>query len=165
MPAKKKAAKKPKRRLDIPRPYSSGLYTEAGMRAFAMSALRRARWGPKMDVIKRAFVRKGINPETGKPCNIHKCEACGNEFPQGKMKSDHVQPVIPLDHNWAADPRNFLGYDFNEVMRRLWIEIGDGWSVICETCHHTKTQAEREERARIKCSNNASKPPGADHLL
>lgn len=157
MPAKKKATKK---RLDIPRPYSSGLYTEAGMRAFAMSALRRARWGPKVDVIKRAFVRKGINPETGMPCAIHKCEACGGEFPKGKMKSDHVEPVIPINHNWAADPRNFLGYDFNEVMRRLWIEAGEGWSVICEACHHAKSNAERAERAA-----HAAKPPQPDELL
>jgi hypothetical protein len=143
------AKKKPKKRLDLERPYCNGEWTEARMRSFAMSALRGARWNPKLTVIDRAFVRKGINPLTGMPCKLHRCEECAGEFPRGKMKADHAQPIIPLSHDWAADPRNFLGYDWNEVMRRLWIEKGLGWNVLCEACHHTKTQSERAERTAL----------------
>ena len=161
MPAKKKTTKKPvKRRLDLDRPYCNGNWTLARMRSFVMSALRGARWNPRMTVIDRAFVRKDINPATGKPCKIHVCESCGGEFPRGKMRADHASPIIPPGNNWAADPRNFLGYNWSEVMRNLWIEKGDGWNVICEGCHHTKSQAERAERAA-----HSAKPPGADDLL
>ena len=83
------------------------------------------------------------------PCNLHKCEECGKEFPKGKMKADHEQPVIPIHHNWATTPGTFLGYDFNEVMRRLWIETEDGWNVICEGCHNIKSTAEKSERAAV----------------
>lgn len=150
--SKKPAKKTVKRRLDIERPYCNGQWTIARMRSFAMSALRGARWNPRMTVIKRAFIRKDINPATGKPCNIHECELCGGEFPQGKMRADHNEPVIPNNNNWAEMPGNFLGYDFNEVMRRLWIEKGEGWNVICEDCHHAKTAIERTERAASKQS-------------
>lgn len=139
-------AKKKTRRLDIERPYCNNSWTTARMRSFAMSALRGARWNPRMTVIKRAFVRKDINPLTGKPCNIHKCESCHGEFPQGKMRADHAEQVIPIDHEWEKLPNNFLGYDWNEVMRRLWIEKGDGWNVICEECHKTKSKQERIDR-------------------
>jgi len=141
----RKLKKLPKKRLDIERPYCNGSWTTARMRSFIMSALRGARWNPRMTVIKRAFVRKDINPLTGKPCNIHKCEECGGEFPQGKMKADHTHPVIPLSHNWENED-NFCGYNWNEVMRRLWIEKGEGWNVICETCHKEKTSQERISR-------------------
>jgi len=160
-PAKKRTTKKkPTRRTDIPKPYCNGTWTLARMRSFVMSALRRASWNPRLTVIERAFVRKDINPATGKPCMLHRCEQCSELFPKGQMKADHEQPVIPLNHNWAADPRNFLGYDWNEVMRRLWIEKGDGWNVLCETCHHAKTEAERLERAAV-----SKQSPGTEGLL
>lgn len=157
---RKTNSKKPRRRTDLPRPYCNGDWTEARMRSFVMSALRRASWSPKFDVINRAFVRKGINPETGKPCKLHLCEECGNEFPKGKMKADHHEPVIPIRHSWADDPGSFLGYNWNEVMRRLWIEQGDGWNVICEQCHLAKTDAERAERAAV-----SQQPPASPSLF
>lgn len=115
-----------------------------------MSALRRAAWNPRMTVVDRAFTRKGINPETGRQCKFHRCEACQLEFPRGKMKADHQEPVIPLDHNWKDSPSNFLGYDWNEVMRRLWIEKGDGWNVVCEGCHNLKSDEEKKQRRLAK---------------
>lgn len=120
------------------------------MRSFAMSALRRARWGPKVDVIKRAKVGPGINPATGHKCILHKCEECSGEFPKSSMKADHVHPVIPIEHNWADDPNSWLGYNWTEVMKRLWIEVGDGWSVICEGCHQIKSNEEKKERLAVK---------------
>lgn len=146
MSAKKKPAKKViKRRTDIERPYCNGQWSEARMRSFAMSALRGARWNPRMTVIARAFIRKDINPATGKPCKIHRCESCQGEFPQGKMRADHAESVIPIAHNWREGD-NFCGYNWNEVMRRLWIEKGSGWNVLCEGCHKIKSSEERAGR-------------------
>jgi 5-methylcytosine-specific restriction endonuclease McrA len=144
---KRKAKKRPKPRAGLERPYNGGKWTEAKMRGFAMSALRRAAWPPKHEVIKRAFVEKGINPKTGKPCMLHRCEECHNLFPKGDMKADHKEPVIPIVHDWQQRIGSFLGYDFNEVMRRLWIEEGEGWNVLCEQCHSKKTMLEKSERA------------------
>jgi hypothetical protein len=124
------------------------------MRSFVMSALRRASWPPRHEVIARAFVRKGINPATGKPCMLHKCEQCGEEFPKGEMRADHHEPIIPIAHQWADLPHSFLGYDWNEVMRRLWIELGNGWNVICIKCHSQITAQERIGRQFEKILND-----------
>jgi 5-methylcytosine-specific restriction endonuclease McrA len=156
MAATKKAKRLPgqksavKRRTDIARPFCGGLWSEARMRGFAMSALRRAQWPPRFNVIDRAFTGYGINPATGRKCKLHKCEECGVEYPKGKMKADHDEPVIPIEHDWAADEDNFLGYNFNEVMRRLWIEAEAGWNVICESCHNSKSAEEKAQRAAHK---------------
>jgi 5-methylcytosine-specific restriction endonuclease McrA len=142
--------KKAKRKEGLLREYSSGLYTEAGMRSFAMSALRRARWGPKVDVIKRAKVGPGINPATGHKCILHKCEKCGELFPKSGMRADHVNPIIPIEHDWADDPNSWLGYNWTQVMKNLWIEVGDGWAVLCEECHRKKSAEEKKERLAVK---------------
>lgn len=148
MPAKKTPKKAPKRRLDLDRPYSDGQYTTAKFRGLIMSALRRARWGPKCEVIKRAYTQDGINPKTGHKCKLHRCEECLGEFSKGDVRADHIEPVIPVSHNWQEGP-NFLGYNWNEVMRRLFVEQ-DGFAVVCEECHAKKTNIERAERAANK---------------
>lgn len=145
--------KKVKRRTDIERPYSNGEYSEAKFRSFAMNALRRARWGPKCTVISRAFVRDGINPLTGHKCKLHKCEHCGKLFAKGDLHADHVEPVIPEGHDWANKPGSFLGYDWNEVLRRMWVEES-GFQVLCkEGCHKLKTEEERVSRAIAKAQS------------
>lgn len=152
MTARKKAKRLPgqksavKRRTDIPRPFNAGRWTEATMRSFAMSALRRAQWPAKYEVIDRAFTRSGINPATGRKCKLHKCEECGGEFPKNCMKADHAEPVIPIKHDWASNEDSFMGYNFNEVMRRLWIEVDGGWNVLCEACHNFKSAEEKAQR-------------------
>lgn len=121
------------------------------MRSFAMSALRRAQWPMKYKALDRAFTRNGINPATGKPCKLHRCEACLKEFPKGQMAIDHADPVIPIDHNWEDGP-NYLGYDFNQVLARLWVE--DGWNVFCSACHDIKSADEKARRAAHKASKS-----------
>jgi hypothetical protein len=39
-------------------------------------------------------------------------------------------------------------------MRRLWIEKGDGWNVICEACHHAKSSKERKQRAAFSSQSS-----------
>lgn len=148
---KKTAKKRPQPRANVERPYSNGQYSEARFRSFAMSALRRARWGPKQTVLKRAFTRHGINPETGCKCMFHACDACHKDFPKGKMRVDHREPVIPIVHDWQQRVGNFLGYDWNEVMRRLWPEE-DGFEVFCEECHAQLTKHENDQRRAHKAS-------------
>lgn len=142
MASKKKT---PKRRVDIERPYCDGKWSLARMRQFIMSALRRAQWPPKYASIERTFTRDGINPKTGRKCKLHRCEHCHGEFPKGEMKADHIYCVIPLLHDWGEREGSWLGYDWNEVMRRLWVER-DGFQILCEKCHQKLTNEEREAR-------------------
>lgn len=130
------------------KPYNGGQWTEARMRAFAMSALRRAQWPAKYQSIAQAYIGDGINPKTGKPCKLHKCPTCEKVHPKGEMAADHIEPVIPLTRNWNNLHGSFLGYDWNEVMRRLWVEQS-GYQVLCRSCHAKKTKEENMVR-RLK---------------
>lgn len=141
--------KQPRRRKDIPREFNDGQWTLARMRAFAMSALRRAAWPQRHKAVERAYVRDGINPATGKKCKLHKCELCGWEGPKGKFHADHPEPVIPIENNWHENPDNFLGYDWNQVLQRLWVEK-DHYDILCHNCHKAKTAEEKAERAQYK---------------
>lgn len=145
MPAKKKQAK---RRMDIARPYNGGEWSIARMRSFIMSALRRAQWPPRHKAVAKAFVGYGINPKTGRKCKLHKCEKCGATLPQGEMHADHRDAVIPLSHDWA-DGDHFVGYNWTEVVRRLYVEA-DAYSVMCRPCHKQITDAENAERRASK---------------
>jgi hypothetical protein len=147
---KKTAKKKVKRRADVERPWCNGAWSTARMRSFIMSALRRAQWAPKRTAIARAFTRKGINPASGKPCMFHRCEACLKEFPKGEMAADHIDPVIPIEHQWEKG-RNFVGYDWNEVVRRLFVPE-ESYQIFCLTCHAVLTNQEKQLRAAHKAS-------------
>ena len=146
--------RKPKRKMDVPRPYNGGEWTEARFRSFIMSALRSAskRWGPRQEALKGARTRRGF----------YLCALCREEVPasswsvyksgkkKGKPKKvknnqmDHVEPVIPFE--WGDGPK-FIGYDWNEVARRLFTEV-DGWQCICNSCHERVTAEERERRKK-----------------
>jgi hypothetical protein len=126
------------------KPYNGGKWSEARMRSFAMSALRRAQWPAKYASIDAAFVGDGINPDTGKKCKLHKCPECQRVLPKGSFHADHLEPVIPLG-GFANGADGWLGYDWNQVMRRLWVEAS-GYRAICEACHVAKSTAENRER-------------------
>ena len=126
------------------KPFNGGAWTEARMRSFVMSALRGAKWPQKFRAIKKAFIGKGPNPKTGRACNLHKCPGCGQIFPQGEMQADHINPVIPIEKEWE---HTYLGYDWNDVIRRLFCEI-DGFEPLCKTCHKAKTAEERGLRKK-----------------
>jgi hypothetical protein len=114
------------------------------MRSFVMSALRRAQWPQRHQALKKAFIGYGINPATGRQCKLHQCEHCQRQFPQSGVHADHINSVIPLQHNWA-DGNYFLGYDWNEVIQRLYIEA-DGYQILCHECHAKVGDDERAAR-------------------
>jgi 5-methylcytosine-specific restriction endonuclease McrA len=136
---RKGKAKSGRKRTDIPRPHCGGQWTDARKRGFIISALRSLtmRWGPKYECVNAAFVRKGINPITGKPCKLHRCSICGELFPKGEIRADHILPVI--------DPATgFAGWD--SYIERLLPEK-EGFQAVCERCHSSKTAAERQLRS------------------
>jgi len=107
-----------------------------------MSALRRARWPVKYEAIRKAYVKDGINPQTGRKCKLHKCGSCGNLFPQSQMAADHIDPVIPID---GFTGEKFLDYNWTELIQRLFCEA-DALQVLCHLCHKLKTADERASR-------------------
>lgn len=137
--------RKPKRRNSkVERPYNGGEWTLARMKAFIFSALRGARWPVKYQVIKEAFVEHGINPKTGRSCKLHRCSACLKLVPQKEVRVDHIEPIVPIGHEWAAEG-HFLGTNWDMVLRRMFVE-SEGLQALCEGCHNLKSSAEREAR-------------------
>jgi 5-methylcytosine-specific restriction endonuclease McrA len=87
------------------------------------------RWGPKYDAIKKAFVKRDINPRTGKLCKLHQCASCRKLFPQNAIKADHIEPVI--------DPRvGFISWDV--YIDRMFCEV-ENFQALCGKCHDKKT--------------------------
>ena len=121
------------------KPHNDGQWTSARYRSFIMSALRGARWGPKYSVIRRAYVKDGVNPATGRKCKLHRCEDCQELFPAKDMQADHINPVIPV-----------TGFDcWDNVIERLFCEV-DGYRALCKGCHSEKTKKENAERRKNK---------------
>jgi 5-methylcytosine-specific restriction endonuclease McrA len=126
------------------KPFNGGTWTASRMKSFAISAIRRAHWGPKYASIARAYVKDGINPATGKPCKLHKCEECGKLFPKGQMQADHKEPVVPADGKWG-NTTEWLGINFNEYLPRMWVEAAH-YNALDKECHKKKTKAENQLR-------------------
>lgn len=138
--------KRPKK----PKPYCCNTMTEAGLRSFIMSGVRSKslRWKPRSSAIASVCVGKGLNPATGRQCNLHKCPSCGGLFPQNQMDADHLEPVVPLE-GFPEMAETWLGYNWTEVLKRLFCEA-DGFRVLCKKCHKAVTKKEQIERKRIK---------------
>jgi len=137
MSSKTKAVRKTvKRRTNIERPRNGGEWSESRFRSFIYSALRRAQWPPKFQCIRDAFVKHGINPETGRKCKLCRCSSCQNLFPQGKLRADHILPCV--------GPEGFI--DWNTFIARIYVEA-NGFQALCDACHHIKSQEERAARS------------------
>lgn len=132
--------------IKVDKPYAGGRYSRARFRSMIVSALRRSRWPVKYDVLKLAYVEDKINPRTGRKCKMYQCNACGNLFQQKEMAIDHKEPAVPID---GFGGEKFLGYNWTELVQRLFCEI-DGLQALCRECHKTKTKEERSERDRHK---------------
>jgi len=129
----------------LPKPVktrNSGQWTEARYNQFIRSALRKARWPVKYEVLKNAQTKKKTNKLTGRLAMHYRCSECKGEFPQKQMAADHIEPVV--------DPR--LGFvDWNTFIDRLFIEL-DGFQALCKDCHQKKTNKEKDiakQRKRI----------------
>jgi 5-methylcytosine-specific restriction endonuclease McrA len=115
-----------------------GRWTEARYRSHIINALRSAsmRWAPKGDCIHAAFVANGLNPTTGRKCKLHRCVECGELFPKGSMRADHIEPVV--------DPATgFQTWDI--YIARMFVEQHE-YQAVCVGCHRLKTAQEGKLR-------------------
>ena len=78
----------------VEKPYNGGQWTEARKKSFIISALRKARWPVKYQVLKDAYVIDGINPKTGRKCKLYRCAMCRGLFVQKEMAVDHILPIV-----------------------------------------------------------------------
>lgn len=65
------------------------------------------------------------------------CEVCQEWASTSKMSVDHIEPVVSTTEGFV---------DWNTFVARLWCDKSN-LQRICDTCHHTKTQQERFDRA------------------
>lgn len=120
-----------------PKTRNGGQWTEARFRSFIKSALRGARWPQKYACIRKAYVKDGVNPKTGRKCRLHTCERCAGLFPQNMMQADHIIPVV--------GPEGFV--DWNTYIDRLYVEA-DGFRALCKPCHKAITKQQNQERKK-----------------
>lgn len=104
---------------------ASGTMTEAGFRAFVISALRSKsmHWKPIGEVKKKARVSRGL----------YRCNDCGKLFK--KVVIDHICPVV-----------DYCGFtNFDDYVNRLYCEE-ENLQALCENCHKKKTETEKQIR-------------------
>ena len=104
------------------------------------SALRRIfpRTGLYVKVLNNAIATtKGVRG--GKQ---HNCAECGKPYGTGKVRVDHIDPVVPIG-------LTVNDMSVQELYDRLWCNITN-LQVLCEECHDAKTKVERTERKKAK---------------
>ncbi len=120
--------------MPVEKTRNSGQWTEARYTSFIKSALRKARWPVKYEVINQAEVGKKINKASGRIAMHYECACCKGHFPRKQVAADHIDPVV--------DPAKGFE-DWNTFIDRLFIEL-KGFQVLCKDCHQLKTNKEKD---------------------
>lgn len=125
--------KQPKKQR-VPRTRAGLTMTEAQFWGFIRSNLRlmSRKWAPRKHVL---LACRRPNQSDNKRLKFeHQCSECLQWFPQKNVEVDHVIPTGSL-----------LSFeDLPGFVERLLCEA-DGFVVLCEQCHRTKTNSSREK--------------------
>ena len=122
-------------RVLVPKTRASGTMSEAAYRGFIRSMLRKGsmRWRPKNEVKKAARHHVKLAGHTARLVFHVKCAECNNLVPETDSAVDHINPIV--------DPA--IGFEsWDKFIENLYCEE-EGLQVLCTTCHHKKTQAEK----------------------
>jgi len=106
--------------------------TSKAFKSWIISVLRKAsyRWPERNKAVQAA--KKGRNQ--------YECAHCKGIFGSKEIRKDHINPVV--------DPeKGFETWDI--YIKRMFVKV-DGWQILCDSCHDTKSALEREERKRYK---------------
>ena len=108
-------------------------WTEARYWSFLRSALRAAwsKWPPKYECLKRA--KRPSQSENKRLKHEFQCNHCKGWFAQKNVAVDHITPVGTL--------RTYD--DLAGFVQRLFVSV-EALQVLCDACHHVKTQRERK---------------------
>jgi hypothetical protein len=128
------AATKKTTRTKTPRTRNSGTMTESAFWSFIRSALRQKSrfWKPITECKLKA--KRKYKGDNKRQKFEYQCNKCKNWFPEKQIAVDHVIPAGSL--NCYNDLPGFV--------ERLFCET-DNLQVLCESCHNTKTQAEKSK--------------------
>lgn len=115
--------------------------TEAQFWGWIRSSLRRMsqRWKPIYTVLKESKrpVTAADRKKYGNRIKfVHQCSGCKNWFPKKMVEVDHIVPCGSLR----------CSEDVGPFVLRLLCE-SDGLRLLCEDCHQTVTQEQRECRS------------------
>ena len=125
--------KQPKKQR-IPRTRADNTMTEAQFWGFIRSNLRlmSRKWRPLQRAMETS--RRPNQSDNKRLKWEHQCSQCLQWFPQKQVAVDHVIPTGRL-----------LAYsDLPGFVERLLCEV-DGFVVLCERCHNTKTYGSQKE--------------------
>lgn len=70
----------------------------------------------------------------------YRCNVCNSYVGSTKVSVDHIVPVVSVSEGFV---------DFNTFIQRLFCDASN-LQVICDSCHNTKTQAERIGRLLLQ---------------
>lgn len=101
---------------------------DAQLKNKVIGILRAAsmRWSEKNEAKKLARVERGL----------YECAMCKDLFSGTEIHMDHKEPVIDPYVGWIS---------FDSFIERLFIPK-EGYQVLCENCHTSKTMVEKEIR-------------------
>lgn len=124
-----------KRKL-LPRPRNHGTMTESAFWGSIRSALRqKSRWWLPAIEAKKRVKRKYTGTTNKRQKWEYPCAICKKGFMEKQVVIDHIIEAGTL--KCAEDLPGFV--------ERLFCEI-DGFQILCEECHHKKTQNERKRK-------------------
>lgn len=130
MPVKKRTPKPKKPR--VPKTRAAGTMTEAAFWSYIRSTLRnKTRFWPPIKQVKLEARRAYKGPNKRQKFE-YRCNCCKQWFAEKQINVDHIVGAGSL--NCYADLAGFV--------ERLFCE-SDNLQVLCESCHNTKTQQER----------------------
>lgn len=95
-------------------------------------ALRRVSrwWKPKQDATRRQKVAP----------NQFKCQGCEEVYTIKEISLDHIKPVVDVKTGFV---------DWNTYIDRMFCGE-DGFQVLCDACHTSKSQVENELRKKYR---------------
>ena len=134
----------------VERTRNSGKLSDAEYWSKVRGALRKAfaRWTPAEQHLKH--VRRAYSGQNSRQKFEYPCDVCGDWLPRGEVRSDHKVPVGSLKS--LDDLAGFLD--------RLTPEDHAAFQCVCVPCHQAKTNAERDERTRLRRELFNEKPLG-----
>jgi len=117
----------------VPRTRAGGTWTEAAFWGYLRSGLRQLskRWPPRRQALIDARVPYE-GPNTRRKWE-YLCAKCKRLHHGRHVQVDHVVPCGSL-RSWE---------DLAPFAQRLFCEV-EGFQVLCKSCHHRGTQAQRE---------------------
>jgi len=128
---------KKKGRQRVPRTRNNGTMTEAAFWGWIRSGLRqKSRWWKPVAEAKKRARRRYKGPNKRRKWE-YVCANCKQAFKSDEIVVDHIVQAGSLR---CYD-------DLPGFVERLFCEA-DGLQVMCEPCHHEKTQRERKQKKK-----------------